>query len=258
MRLRDKVAVVTGAGTGIGRATAVLFAREGARIVVGNRTPATGEETVNQIRQAGGEGRYVKTDVSRSEDARNIINTAVQAYGQLDILFNNAGIGGPGKELADTTEEEWDLIINVNLRGHFLCAKYAIPHMRARGGGVIINMSSVLGYLMLPHCTAYCTTKAAIIGLTKAMSLELARDNIRVNCLVPGSIDTPMMWEGLTEEEKRDIEPEVADAEPLGRVGAPEEIATAALFLATEDSSFMTGAPLIVDGGLLAKIATVR
>jgi len=258
VRLRDKVAIVTGGGTGIGRAIAMLFAQEGARVVVAGRTEAIGAATVADIRQAGGIALFVRADVSRNEDVLHLIETTVRQFGRLDILVNNAGIGGPGKLLADMGEEEWDAVIDINLKGHFLCCKYAIPYMRAAGGGVIINVSSVLGCLMLPGITAYAASKAGVFALTKALALEVARDGIRVNCLVPGSIDTPMMWEGLTEEQRRAVEPLVAEAEPMGRLGTPEEIARAALFLASEDSSFMTGAPLIVDGGLLAKIATVR
>lgn len=258
MKLCDKVALVTGGGTGIGRAIAVLFAQEGAQVVVAGRTEATGIATVNDIRRAGGTALFVRADVSHAADVERLVETTVNQFGRLDILVNNAGIGGTGTLLAETTEEEWDAVLDVNLKGHFLCCKYAIPHLRAAGNGVIINTSSVLGCLTLPGTSAYSASKAGILALTKVLALEVARDGIRVNCLVPGSVDTPMMWEGLTDEERRAVEPLVADAEPVGRIGRPEEIARAALFLACEDSSFMTGAPLIVDGGLLAKIATVR
>jgi NAD(P)-dependent dehydrogenase (short-subunit alcohol dehydrogenase family) len=182
----------------------------------------------------------------------------MEAFGRLDILVNNAGIGGPGKALSETDEAEWDRVIDTNLKGCYLGMRYAIPRMKAAGGGAIVNVSSVLAEHTLPGCTAYTASKAAIIGLTRATALEVGRDGIRVNCIQPGSTDTPMMWDGLTDAERAEVEPLVADAAPLGAVGRPDEIARVALFLVTDASSFMTGASLVVDGGLLTRIATVR
>jgi NAD(P)-dependent dehydrogenase (short-subunit alcohol dehydrogenase family) len=257
MLLEGKVAIVTGAGRGIGRAIARLFAAEGAAVVVAARSEGEGEETVLLIREAGGEARFIATDVGRDGAVRDLVAETVRAYGRLDALVNNAGIGGPGKPLAETDEAEWDRVIDINLKGCYLGMRYAIPHLRATRGA-IVNLSSVLAEQTLPGCTAYTASKAAIIGLTKATALEVGRDGIRVNCILPGSTDTPMMWDGLTDEERVEIEPLVAGAAPLGTVGRPEEIARVALFLVSDAASFMTGAAVLVDGGLLTRIATVR
>ena len=255
MKLQGKVAIVTGAGSGIGRATAQTFAQEGAKVIVAERNAATGLETTELIHRAGGEALNVPTDVSQSGQVQNLIKLAMETYGRLDTLVNNAGIAGSYKPFYEMDEADWDIVLDINLKGHFLCARYAVPEMIAGGGGTIVNVSSALAYLALPNCTAYCASKAGIIGLTKAMALDLARRNIRVNCVVPGSVDTPLMWESLTAQERIEIEPLAADAEPLGRIADPVEIARAVLFLAGDDSSFITGAPLAVDGGLLSKLA---
>lgn len=258
MQLEGKVAIVTGAGRGIGRAIARLFAAEGAAVVVAARTPAEGEETVHLIHDQGSQARFIATDVGQDEQVRDLVAETVHHYGRLDVLVNNAGVGGPGKSLEETSPAEWDAAVATNLRGCYLGMHYAIPHLRAAGGGAIINFSSVLVAQTLPNATAYTATKAAIIGLTKATALEVGRDGIRVNCIQPGSTDTPMLWDGLDEAGRIEIEPVVAAASPLGKIGQPEEIARVALFLATDASSFMTGASLLVDGGLLTRIATVR
>ena len=257
-QLDGKITVVTGAGRGIGRAIACLFAAEGASVVVAARTASEGEETVSLIHQAGGTARFIPTDVGQDAQVRNLITETVRSFGRLDALVNNAGIGGPGRPLDETNEDEWDRVIDTNLKGCYLGMRYAIPQMRAVGGGAIVNLSSVLAEQTLPGCTAYTASKAAIIGLTKATALEVGRDGIRVNCIQPGSTDTPMMWEGLTEKERIEVEPQVAASAPLGKVGQPDEIARVALFLVSDASSFMTGASVLVDGGLLTRIATVR
>ncbi len=251
-QLNGKIAIVTGAGAGIGRAAAIELAREGAAVAVANRTPATGEETARLARMAGGQAIFVPADVSRAEDVRRLVDATVAAFGGLDILFNNAGIGG-STALADMTEEEWDRVMDVNLKGHFLCAKYAIPHMRARGGGVIINMASVLSYTALPGSSVYCATKAGILGLTRALALELARDNIRVNAVAPGSTDTAMLWEGQDPAQLPLLRRQVTDAQPVGYIGTPEQIARAVVWLASREVDFMTGATLLIDGGILAR-----
>lgn len=258
MLLEGKVAVVTGGGRGIGRATARLFAEEGAAVAVAARTASEGDKTVALIRDSGGEARFIQTDVGQDAQMRHLIEETVRGYGRLDALVNNAGIGGPGKPLEETLESEWDRVIDTNLKGCYLGMRYAIPHLRRSGGGSIVNLSSVLAEHTLPGCTAYTASKAAIIGLTRATALEVGKDGIRVNCIQPGSTDTPMMWEGLDDAGRAEIEPLVAAAAPLGKVGQPEEIARVALFLVSDAASFMTGASLLADGGLLTRIATVR
>ncbi|MBL8126577.1 MAG: SDR family NAD(P)-dependent oxidoreductase [Thermomicrobiales bacterium] len=258
MQLQGKTAVVTGAGRGIGEAVARLFAAEGAAVVVAARTAREGEATVASIRAAGGEATFHQTDVRRGEQVRRLIDESVRRYGHLDALVNNAGIEGPGKPLAEASEDEWDAVIDTNLKGCFLGMRYAIPHMRQVGGGAIVNVSSVLADQSLPGLTAYTASKAGIVGLTRATALEVGQFGIRVNCIQPGSTDTPMMWAGLDEAGRREVEPIVAAAQPLGTVGRPEEIAQVALFLVSDASSFVTGASLVADGGLLTRIATVR
>jgi NAD(P)-dependent dehydrogenase (short-subunit alcohol dehydrogenase family) len=256
MKLKEKVAIVTGAGTGIGRAIAVAFAREGALVAVCNRSPETGEETVGLASEAGAEsgGRatYVRADVSDSASVQNLIDVAVDTFGGLDILVNNAGLSS-NKPIEDLEEETWDHVIAVNLKGHFLCSKYAIPHLKARGGGAIINMSSVLGYVGLANKGPYCSSKAAILGLTRVMALELGRHNIRVNVLSPGSTDTPLMWQGVPPEELEQSWRDQAEAHPVGYVSEPEQMARAAVWLAIREVDFMHGASLLIDGGSLCK-----
>lgn len=255
MSLESRVAVVTGGGTGIGEAVAWLFARVGAKVVVANRRASTGEQVARRIREAGGEASFISTDVSDVGQVQAMIAHAVETYGGLDILFNNAGIGHvqPFWEIDD---RDWERVIAINLSGHFYCAKYAVREMRKRGGGVIVNMGSVLGYATIPGTTAYTTTKTAIAGMTKAMAVDLAKENIRVNCIVPGSIDTPLMWEGYPPEDLARIKQEAAASVPIGRVAPPEELAPAILFLASPAASLVTGTTLIADGALLARLAT--
>ena len=217
-KLTGKVAIITGAGQGIGRASAVAFAREGAQVVVANRTSETGETTARLARASGGEALFVPTDVSQPDQVRRLVDTAVACFGGLDILFNNAGIGCD-KPLVDLPEAEWEQVVAVNLTGHYLCCKYAIPHLRARGSGVIINMSSVLGFTALPGASAYCATKSAILGMTRALALELAPEGIRVHALAPGSVDTPMLWEGVPPDEMPVARHDVTAAQPVGYIG---------------------------------------
>jgi NAD(P)-dependent dehydrogenase (short-subunit alcohol dehydrogenase family) len=255
MKLADKVAIVTGAASGIGRAAALLFAAEGAAVVAADLNAAGAEVVAAAIRERGGRAEAVRADVAVAADARAMIDRAVSAFGGLDILFNNAGIA-VFKGVEETTEAEWDRVLGVNLRGVWLGIKYAAPAMRARGGGAIINTASVHGLATQAGIAAYAASKHAVIGLTRAAALDLARDNIRVNCILPGAIDTPLMRANMSAvgDEEAEVR-KVAAAEPLGRVGRPEEIAQMALWLASDDASFATGAPFAVDGGLLAKLA---
>jgi NAD(P)-dependent dehydrogenase (short-subunit alcohol dehydrogenase family) len=255
MKLAGKVAVVTGAASGIGRATALLFAAEGAAVVAADLNETGGAAVVAAIRERGGRAESVRANVAEAADVRAMIDRAVGAFGGLDVLFNNAGIAA-FKGVEETTEEEWDRVLGVNLRGVWLGIKHAAPAMRARGGGSIINTASVHGMATQSGIAAYAASKHGVIGLTRAAALDLAKDKIRVNCIQPGAIDTPLMRANMSavgdeEEEVRKI----GAAEPIGRVGQPEEIAQMALWLASDDSSFATGAPFAVDGGLLAKLA---
>jgi NAD(P)-dependent dehydrogenase (short-subunit alcohol dehydrogenase family) len=254
MKLADRVAIVTGAASGIGAATARLFATQGAAVVAVDLNATAGQQVVGAIQAAGGQALFVRADVAQGADARAMIDQAVERFGGLDVLFNNAGIA-VFKGVEETTEAEWDRVLGVNLRGVWLGIKYAAPAMRARGGGSIINTASVHGMATQAGIAAYAASKHAVIGLTRAAALDLAKDRIRVNCIQPGAIDTPLMRSNMTAigDEEAEVA-KVGAAEPIGRVGRPEEIAQMALWLASDDASFATGAPFAVDGGLLAKL----
>lgn len=249
-KLDGKVAVITGAASGIGRATAELFAAEGAKVVLADWDEPRGVAVVEEIQKGGGEATFVKTDVSSPEDVQSLVKAAVDTYGRLDVIFNNAGVEGEPAPTADCTLENWERVININLKGVFLGMKYAIPEMLKNGGGAIINNASVAGLVGFQGMAAYCASKGGVVQLTKTAALEYARQNIRVNVICPGVIQTPMV-ERLTsgnEELRKALEA----MEPVGRFGRPEEVAQLALFLASDDSGFCTGAPFLVDGGFLA------
>jgi 3-oxoacyl-[acyl-carrier protein] reductase len=258
MRLSGRVAVITGAGGGIGRATAALFAREGARVVLCDVDTASGERASAEIRRGGGTALFEHADVADSPSVARVIARAVEAFGSLDVLVNNAGIDSGGKAFLDVTEAEWHRVLAVNLHGAFYGCRHAVPHMVRAGRGVIINVSSVLAVASLLHVVPYAASKAALLGFTKALAHELGPSGIRVNCVLPGSTDTAMMWAGLTPEQRTAVEPEVSAQLPLGRIAQPEEIARAMLFLVSDEASFVTGAALVVDGGQLARIAGIR
>jgi len=244
MRLKNRVALVTGAGSGIGRATAMLFAREGASVVVVDTASKEGMETVEMIKSMGREAIFTKADVSEASDMEKAIKSCVEKYGKLDILFNNAGVA-QDCSILDMSEDEWNRVINVNLKGVFLGSKYAIAQMIKQGGGVIINTASTLGLIAEPNCAAYCASKGGVIALTRALAVECALFNIRVNCICPGPVATPM----ILKEPQQQVDVSYV---PLKRLGKPEEIACAALFLASDESTYMTGTTLIVDGGTMA------
>lgn len=252
MKLKGRIALITGGTEGMGFATAQLFLKEGASVMITGRSRRKGARALKLLERFGEVG-FVQGDVSRSMDAKNMVDETVTRLGGIDILFNNAGIYLE-KTAEETTEAEWDQIIDVNLKGTFLVSKFAIPHMRRKGGGVIINNSSDAGIIGNRSCPAYCASKGGITIMTKAMALDLAKDHIRVNCVNPAVIDTPM----LAREVRRSSNPrryiaESKNMQPMGRVGKPLEVANAVLFLASDDSSFVTGAALPVDGGSTAQ-----
>ena len=254
MRFADKVAVITGGATGIGRATALAFALEGAAVVIADVNDRAGDETVAEVERAGGRARYMHADVSQAADCKRMAAEAVRAFGGIDILFAHAGIQTYGTA-TETTEELWDRTVDINLKGVWLAAKYCIPEMEKRGGGAIVNTASVQGLASQPRVTAYAATKGGVIAMTRTMALDYAAKNIRVNSICPGSIDTPMLrWSaGLTGEPEQALK-EWGAMHALGRVGRPEEVARLVLFLASDDASFITGAHYLVDGGLMAAL----
>jgi NAD(P)-dependent dehydrogenase (short-subunit alcohol dehydrogenase family) len=246
-----KVALVTGASSGIGRATALAFAREGAKVVVADVTVEGGEETVAQVKKAGGEAIFVKTDVSKAVEVEALVAKAVATYGRLDCAHNNAGIAGNAKTIVDDTEDNWDRILAINLKGVWLCMKYEIAHMLKQGGGAIVNTASGAGLIGVRRGGAYVASKHGVVGLTKTAALEYAKAGIRVNCVCPGPIDTPML-QGIGGRNQMVIERMVA-AQPGGRLGKPAEIAEAAVWLCSDAASFITGLPMPVDGGYTAQ-----
>ena len=248
MRLEKRVAVVTGAGSGIGRASAAEFAKEGARVVVADINLAGALETVKHIEAAGGQALAVETDVSQPESVQKLVAETLRAFSQVHVLVNNAAIQ-VNKTVEETTVEEWNREIAVNLGGVFLCSKFFLPHLR-RTKGAIINLSSVNGFFVEPMCAGYCATKAAIIGLTKAMAIDHGKEGVRVNCICPGYIDAGLAW-GYFEAQADPAAARQAAGKlhALWRIGRPEEVARVAVFLASDEASFMTGSAVVVDGG---------
>jgi NAD(P)-dependent dehydrogenase (short-subunit alcohol dehydrogenase family) len=249
MRLQDKAALITGGTSGIGRATALLFAQEGAKVAIVGRHQDRGREVVAEIERAGGMALFLPCDVRFAGDCRRAVEETLQAFGRLDVLFNNAGVFYP-HTVVDCTEEEWDLTLDIGLKGTYLMSKFALPSMIAQGSGVIVNNASGWGLVGGNEAAAYCAAKGGVVLLTKAMAVDHSRQGIRVNCICPGDVATPMLAEDarLREMDWEDYLAEAADR-PMGRIGQPEEIARVVLFLACDDSSFMTGAILAVDGG---------
>jgi len=258
MRLQDKVAIITAAGSGAGRAGAVLFAKEGAKVVAGDIAPKGGEETVKRIKDKGGEATFVQMDAGRVEDMRRLIDTAVNKYGKLNILWNHAGIPGPGK-LEDTEEGDLDKSLAVNIKGGFFATKYAVPHMKKAGGGSIIFTASTSALRASPWSPSYAAAKGALIPLTMSLAVYLGPNNIRVNCICPGLIDSPMarVFVDRTGSIAKDVVEksieEFSKKVPLNRNALPEDIAKVALFLASDESPFVTGVIIPVDGGVITK-----
>ena len=248
-RLEGKVAVITGAGRGIGRRCALVFAGEGCKVVVATRTEGPGMKTVKDIKDEGGEALFIKTDVSAPAQIAKAIETTVERYGQLDVLINNAGWHPPAMTIDETNLQDFESLLRLNLTSTFLGCKYAVKHLR-KTRGCIINMSSMVGILGQNHAISYCATKAGQIGLTKALAMELAPVGVRVNAVLPAGVDTPLMHAWASSMPDSDASLRQIDAiHPIGRMATAEEIGRACLFLASEDASFVTGHSLQVDGG---------
>lgn len=246
-RLEGKVAIVTGAASGIGAASARLFAREGASVALADRNHELMDEVVHEINAAGGTAIGIGTDVGNEASIQRMVEQTVEEFGKLHIMYANAGISGR-YDLETVNSEDFDKVIHVNLRGPFLCAKYAVPKIADSGGGSVIFTSSELALVGSPGGSVYSASKAGLIGMARGLALDYAAANIRFNCICPGAVDTPMLW-GEEKGERDEIEADISSRMPLGRVGQPEEIAKSALYLASDDSSFVTGHALVVDGG---------
>jgi NAD(P)-dependent dehydrogenase (short-subunit alcohol dehydrogenase family) len=251
-RLQGKIALVTGGSSGIGRAAATLFAREGAKIVVADIDPEGGEETISRITKEGGEARFVKTDIGKAAEVEALIKSVIELHGRLDCAFNNAGILGDIVSVTDHSEEAWDRTFATNLKGTWLCMKYEIPQMLAQGKGTIVNTTSTAGVLIgSPFRSAYAASKAGIVSLSKSAALEYAERGIRVNALCPSHTRTPLLEQFL--KLRPELEASFIAQTPMGRIAAPEEVAEGALWLCSDASSFVTGQVLVIDGGYVTR-----
>lgn len=251
MRLEGKVALITGSGSGIGKETALLFAKEGARVIVSDLNEEAGQETVREIRSDNGEATFIRADVTKPTDVERMVQEMIRAYTRVDVLFNNAGISGVG-ELHNVEPETWNKVMDVNVNGVYLVCKYVLPHMMAQESGAVINMSSCIAKIGLANRAAYAAAKGAVLSLTKSMQVDYAPYNIRVNALLPGTIYTPFVEDYLSKAP----DPEAAIASVKrrqlgGDLGKPIDVAYAALYLASDESKFMMGAPLMIDGGVV-------
>jgi NAD(P)-dependent dehydrogenase (short-subunit alcohol dehydrogenase family) len=255
-RFEGKVVVITGAAMGIGRVTAQAFAHEGGSIVIGDIDEAGRNETVRLIEDAGGKATAVQCDVRKASDVQNLIQTAVDTYGGVDVLYNSAGVVRYGT-VEELTEDDWDFQVDINLKGSFLTCKYAIPEMRKRGGGSIVNTASVQAFASQKTVAAYAASKGGVVSFTTTVALDHAHENIRCNCIAPGSIRTPMLEDAADTFGADDPEGAIVEwgrLHPVGRVGRPEEVANLVLFLGSDESSFCTGGCYRVDGGLLSPL----
>ncbi len=252
MRLKDKVILITGSGSGIGKSTALLFAAEGAKVIVNDLSREHGERTVEVIRQKGGEAQFIQADVTKAAEVDQMVQLVIDTFGRIDVLFNNAGISGVGA-VHETSEELWDRVVNVNLKGVFLPSKYVVPHMIEQREGSIINMSSCIAEIGLMKRAVYSATKGAVLALTKSMQVDYAPYNIRVNALLPGTILTPFVEDYLKKsyDNPEEALQTIKNRQLGGELGRPEDVAQAALFLASDDSKFMMGSPLYIDGGVV-------
>ena len=250
MRLKDKVAIVTGVASGIGRGTAILFAQAGAMVVGGDINAAGGNKTTEEIRSQGHEAIFLPTDVTRSDQVRALVEAAASTYGGVDVLFSNVGVV-IGNVVTDISEEEWDQVMAVNLKSMFLCCKYVIPEMRKRGKGSIVLTSSANGIIAEPALTSYCATKAAIIGMVRSIATDYGKNNIRINCVCPTYTRTPLVENWINSGVDKTLTWEkVNSLHALYRIGEVDEIARAVLFLASDESSIITGTALVADAGL--------
>jgi len=249
--LSDKVSLITGAGSGIGRASAIAFAREGALVVVSDVNAEGGEETVSRISEMGGQAIFVPADVSRAGDVEALVQSTVQQFGRLDCAHNNAGIEQVAVRTHEYPEEVWDRLISINLKGVWLCMKYEIAQMLKQGGGAIVNTSSVAGLVGFRGISAYVASKHGVVGLTKTASLEYAEEGIRINAVCPGFIRTPLLERFINHN--LELEAQLVQLEPVGRIGTPEEVAEAVVWLCSGAASFVTGHAMTVDGGYVAQ-----
>ena len=246
-----KVALVTGGSSGIGRAAAVSFAKCGASVIVSGRNKHAAQETVQDISDVGGASVFIPADVSKSAEVEALVSSAIEKFGRIDFAFNNAGAQPVPATTIEQTEDDWDVMLNVNLKGTWLCMKYVLAQMSKQGGGAIVNNASISGLVGIPTWPAQCASKHGVVGLTRAVALEYAETGIRVNVVCPGAVDTPMLA-GLTGGDP-EFKAAVAASEPMGRVGKPQEVADAVLWLCSDASSFVTGHALAVDGGWVAQ-----
>ncbi|MEE9608187.1 MAG: glucose 1-dehydrogenase [Myxococcota bacterium] len=249
--LEGKSALLTGAASGIGRASALAFAREGARVIVADADEAGGQQTASAIGESGGEARFVRVDVGVEGEVEAMVRLAVEAYGRLDCALNNAGILGAGGPLQDIALPDWSRTLAVNLTGVFLCMKHELRVMQGQGSGAIVNVSSGAGLVATPGLAPYCATKHGILGLTKTAAVENARTGVRVNAICPGSIDTPMLQGAMAADPR--VKKMILAGQPGGRLGTPEEVAEAAVFLCSDRASFVTGESMLVDGASVAR-----
>jgi NAD(P)-dependent dehydrogenase (short-subunit alcohol dehydrogenase family) len=249
--VQGKVALVTGGGSGIGRATALRLAQQGAKVMIADYMPEGGDRTVKMIKEAGGEAAFVEADVSVTKQVEAMVNKTVQTFGRIDCAFNNAGIEGRMADTVECAEDVFDRTIAINLKGVWLCMKYEIPQMLKQGGGTIVNTASVAGLVGFERLPAYNASKHGVVGLTRTAALEFAQKKIRVNCVCPGVIRTPMVERLL--DNRGFSEQELNAGEPVGRMGQPEEIAEGVVWLLSEASSFVTGHPMVIDGGWVAR-----
>ncbi len=254
--LEGKVALITGGASGIGRATALIYAREGAKLVIADMNEDGGQQTAHMIQENGGDATFAKVDVTDAASVEALIGTTVSTYGRLDCAHNNAGISGAGiggvlpTATANYPEARWHQVIAINLTGVWLCMKYEIPQMLKQGGGTIVNTASVAGLVGLPYASAYVASKHGVVGLTKTAALEYAKSGIRVNCVCPGYIETPMTEAGMNDPDRL---ARMIASEPMGRIGRPEEIGETVAWLSSDASSFVTGHTMTIDGGYFAQ-----